>query len=243
MAVRKIRLAMSADSSMAIGNKPTHKRGCGGLRPLYVQKRMKFMKNKGFSLVELIVVIAIMAILVGVAVPVYTGYIEKAETAVKEQYLSDVVYAAQLFAAENGLVLHKIAIAPRVDAENKQGVELFAKDGEHSYRVEDLTDFYATIGSYNTEMEFDYYYTPDTTEPNQGDTTEGHTHVFEVVTAATCVTDGREKCKTCEATRILSASGHEKGSLLFVIGNLEVYACNHAGCDYQIVEPQGNLIG
>ena len=33
--------------------------------------------NKGFSLVELIVVIAIMAILVGVAVPVFSSYVEK----------------------------------------------------------------------------------------------------------------------------------------------------------------------
>ena len=46
--------------------------------------------NKGFSLVELIVVIAIMAILVGVAVPVYTSYIEKANTNVEKQYLDEL---------------------------------------------------------------------------------------------------------------------------------------------------------
>ena len=42
--------------------------------------------NKGFSLVELIVVIAIMAILVGVAVPVYTSYIGEANEGVDKQY-------------------------------------------------------------------------------------------------------------------------------------------------------------
>ena len=46
--------------------------------------------NKGFSLVELIVVIAIMAILVGVAVPVYTSYIDKAEDAKVTQYKEEL---------------------------------------------------------------------------------------------------------------------------------------------------------
>lgn len=46
--------------------------------------------NKGFSLVELIVVIAIMAILVGVAVPVYTSYIGEANKGVDAQYADEL---------------------------------------------------------------------------------------------------------------------------------------------------------
>ena len=46
--------------------------------------------NKGFSLVELIVVIAIMAILVGVAVPVYTSYITSANEKVDAQYADEL---------------------------------------------------------------------------------------------------------------------------------------------------------
>ena len=38
-----------------------------------------FKKNGGFTLVELIVVIAILAILAGITIPSYANYIEKAQ--------------------------------------------------------------------------------------------------------------------------------------------------------------------
>ena len=47
-----------------------------------------FKKNGGFTLVELIVVIAILAILAGVAIPTYSAYIAKAEAA-KEVVAAD----------------------------------------------------------------------------------------------------------------------------------------------------------
>ncbi len=195
--------------------------------------------NKGFSLVELIVVIAIMAILVGVAVPVYTSYVEKAQESADQQYLSGVVNAAQLFAAEHGLELDRIAIAPVVDAQAGKGIELYLKD---DVRAEDLSELYAMVGSYNTDTPYEHYYQPDSSQPNQG-TGSCEKHLWEEKVKATCTTDGWNECSACGATEVVRSKGHEKGSLLFVLGNLEVYGCSHAGCDYQIVEPQGGLIG
>ena len=201
------------------------------------------MNNKGFSLVELIVVIAIMAILVGVAVPVYTGYIDRAQETVDDQYLSEVVHAAQIYAAEKGLELHSIAIAPVVDAEAGKGIELFLSETD---RVADLSGLYAIIGSH-TFKDADttnlHYYTPET--PKDDTNAETHTHEFstEGGKPATCVEDGYKKCKKCEATEVITALGHNPGTTFTQVGNLKIYTCTHEGCNYKVVVPEGNLIG
>ena len=58
--------------------------------------------NGGFTLVELIVVIAILAILAGVAVPIYSGYIKKAEQAGDQQLMGALNTAFSAAAIENG---------------------------------------------------------------------------------------------------------------------------------------------
>ena len=61
-----------------------------------------FKKNGGFTLVELIVVIAILAILAGVAIPAYSGYIEKAKDAAVITELDAIATAAQAANAKEG---------------------------------------------------------------------------------------------------------------------------------------------
>lgn len=58
------------------------------------------MKNKGFSLVELIIVIAIMAALIGVIAPVYLQYVEKTKRTTDCTNVGMVLDSCEVLAAD-----------------------------------------------------------------------------------------------------------------------------------------------
>lgn len=60
----------------------------------------KEMNNKGFSLVELIIVIAIMAILVGVLAPQFIKYVERSRKSTDVQNVAQIITALQVYAAD-----------------------------------------------------------------------------------------------------------------------------------------------
>ncbi len=61
---------------------------------------MKKMNNKGFSLVELIIVIAIMAILVAVLAPTYLKFVERSRKSTDCQNVTEIITALQTYAAD-----------------------------------------------------------------------------------------------------------------------------------------------
>ena len=65
-----------------------------------MNKKQKSLTNKGFSLVELIIVIAIMAVLVGVLAPQFLKYVERSRKSTDVQNVASIVTALQTYAAD-----------------------------------------------------------------------------------------------------------------------------------------------
>ncbi|MCM1261648.1 MAG: prepilin-type N-terminal cleavage/methylation domain-containing protein [Butyrivibrio sp.] len=65
----------------------------------------KEMNNKGFSLVELIIVIAIMVILIAVLAPQYLKYVEKSRVASDTQTVVEFINSLQVLAADPDIAL------------------------------------------------------------------------------------------------------------------------------------------
>ena len=57
-------------------------------------------KNKAFSLVELIVVVAIMAVLVGILAPAYLSYVEKTRRGTDEDAVEEIRHAVEVAVAD-----------------------------------------------------------------------------------------------------------------------------------------------
>ena len=85
-------------------------------------------KNSGFSLVELIVVIAIMAILVGVLAPAYLKYVEKSRKSKDIDAISEMLSAADKIAVDNDDVVENDTFT--IAGNGSDGLSLTATHGQ-----------------------------------------------------------------------------------------------------------------
>ncbi len=84
--------------------------------------------NKGFSLVELIVVIAIMAVLIGILAPQFLKYVERSRQSTDKQNVDSIISALEVYSVdetvatadqiENGAVITLTGTSTPVSATN-----------------------------------------------------------------------------------------------------------------------------
>lgn len=182
--------------------------------------------NKGFSLVEPIVVIAIMAILAAVAVVSYSVYIERAQDAADEEYLSNVMYFSELYALEHQLELDKVVVDPVV--ESAQNIKLVIKNDAGESETIWVQEIYDAVGgnafgkTYNNGV-FDpdaedlpmFPLPDDMQQPDDGTQDDGQAAVCDHELVETARTQS-----TCKSYGLITK------------------ACQKSGCDYTVTEKQ-----
>ncbi len=111
--------------------------------------KKKLVSRAGFTLVELVVTIAVLAILAGVGASAYGGYIKRAEEAKDLAKLADVLTVIQSAAAADGETVTEVTIddngkitKPTLDTAGANLFKQITNENFSSYKVTLSSDNY-----------------------------------------------------------------------------------------------------
>lgn len=110
-----------------------------------MNKKQKNLTNKGFSLVELIIVIAIMAVLVGVLAPQYIKYVEKSRVSADAQQVEEFTGAMTVLASDVDVTL--------------DSTKTYTVTSDTTGKItisNDLKTIFDSLGSVDTEKNYSY---------------------------------------------------------------------------------------
>ena len=139
-----------------------------------MEKKQRTLNNKGFSLIELIVVIAIMAILVGALAPQYMKFVERSRKSTDVQNVAAIKSALEVYAADpmvepaNALTTGKVTITTTEEAVSGSnatgnGNAALAAAGISNLVLKSTKWPTATDGTYCTSYSLEYTVSPDGT--------------------------------------------------------------------------------
>ena len=138
-----------------------------------MEKKQRTLNNKGFSLIELIVVIAIMAILVGALAPQYMKFVERSRKSTDVQNVAAIKSALEVYAADpmvttNALESGEVTITTTEEAVTAtnatgNGNAALAAAGISNLVLKSTKWPTATDGTYCTSYSLEYTVSPDGT--------------------------------------------------------------------------------
>lgn len=116
-------------------------------------EKRKWMPNSGFSLIELVVIIAIVAALTAILAPQYLKYVNKAKVAVDVDNATEIVKAVEAEIADGSIPLAGIGSTREITATDISNITAFPKskvDPDYVWKVtvDDAGIRQVTLGTY-----------------------------------------------------------------------------------------------